>query len=108
MSYKFAEEPLMLEITEEQAQFLEEFVTNMWGATWSSDGNFEINYKKKFVPTEEHEEIIEELRSEFEGYLFHLEEEDISLPRSSSYTTRNVVQKHGKFYIQLEIEYDRV
>ena len=91
------------ELTKEQAQFLEEFVSDMSGAEWDGDV---INYKKDFILTEEHEEMIEELHSEFmsftENWTLELDYE----PRDESahYEMKKVVEKEdGKFYAELEV-----
>ena len=100
---KREESIIHFELTKEQAQFLEEYVSDMSGGEW--DGDI-INYKKDFILTEEHEEMIEELHSEFmsftENWTLELDYE----PRDESahYEMKKVVEKEdGKFYAELEV-----
>ena len=51
-------EVIELAITKEQAQFLKEFVRSI--------SRYEIDFKKDFILTEEHERILSELEEEFE------------------------------------------
>ena len=100
---KTEDDIIHFELTKEQAQFLEEYVSDMSGGEW--DGDI-INYKKDFILTEEHEEMIEELHSEFmsftENWTLELDYE----PRDESahYEMKKVVEKEdGKFYAELEV-----
>jgi hypothetical protein len=100
---KREDDTIHFELTKEQAQFLEEYVSDMSGGEW--DGDI-INYKKDFILTEEHEEMIVELHSEFmsftEKWTYGLDYE----PRDESalYEMKKVVEKEdGKFYAELEV-----
>ena len=90
------------ELTTEQAQFLEEYVRNMSGGDWDTV----INYKKDFVLTEELEEMISKLQSEFMSFI---EEWTLGLDyevrdESLYYEMNKVVKKEdGKFYAELNV-----
>ena len=100
---KSEDDTIYFELTTKQAQFLEEHVSDMSGGEWDGDV---INYKKDFVLTEELEEMISELQSEFMSFT---EEWTLGLDyevrdESLYYEMNKVVKKEdGKFYAELNV-----
>ena len=105
-------EEILCEITKEQAQFLEEYVSDMSGG---EDGR-EVNYKKDFILTEKIEEMIEELYDNFEerchGWADDLicTKEDVEELYNAdfSYETGDITitEKTRKFYVNLNVSYE--
>jgi len=105
-------EDIFLEITQEQAQFLKEYVSNMSGGNHGR----EHNYKKDFILTKEIEEMIEELCDNFEerchGWaddLIRTEEDIVEFDGGDyAYETGDItiIKKDGKFYVKLTVFYE--
>jgi hypothetical protein len=98
---------LEVEITKEQASFLEEYISNMSGG----DGDkVERNYKKDFILKEEHEDMIQELHELFYEELCEwadnqAELSDELVEGSETYETGiySIFKKDNKFFIDLEV-----
>ena len=93
---------LKVEITKEQAQFLEEYVSDMSGGGWRGD---EINYKKDFILTGELEKMIQELHDDFEvkcnDWAYNQGE---CRDETEFYQTDvSISEEDGKFFIELEV-----
>ena len=93
---------LKIGITEEQARFLEEYVSDMSGGEW--DGDI-INYKKDFILTEEIEDIIQKLRDEFQNNLeeWAYNQDELSEESESYETSISIIKEDEKFFIELEV-----
>ena len=103
-------EEILCEITKEQAQFLEEYVSDMSGG---EDGR-EVNYKKDFILTEKIEEMIDKLHEVFleqvnkwtskllKNYWNIEEIED----ESERYEIEDITitEENGKFYVKLNAQ----
>ena len=93
---------LKVEITKEQACFLEEYVSDMSGSEWEGEV---INYKKDFILKEEHEDMIQELHE-----LFYEEVRDwasnqgeLSDESETYETSISIIKEDDKFFIELEV-----
>jgi len=93
---------LKVEITEEQARFLEEYIRDMSGGGWRGD---EINYKKDFVLKTEHEDMIQKLRDEFEVKCndWAYNQGELSEGSESYETSISIIKEDEKFFIELEV-----
>ena len=95
------DETIKFELTKEQAEFLQEYVSDMSGGAWRGE---ETNYKKDFVLTKEHEKMIEELHSLFyEKAEEWASEEYDAEEESERYEMNEIIESDGKFYAQLEV-----
>ena len=119
--YELANDSIEINITEEEFNFLQEYVVDISGGGWRRE---EINYKKDFVMTKELEEIIYELQEKFVDkmerfikyanpmdYIYdHIDEDDedeLEITESSmSYTTIDFFQRHNDFYVELEFQFE--
>lgn len=103
MAWEVVKAPTVVkcEITKEQAQFLEEFISSMSRYTEEA----EIIYKKDFVLTEECQGIIKELQDLFEDYLYNLMMQENRVVLGTSYDTTNttIIQEDERFYIEVEM-----
>ena len=93
---------LKVEITEEQARFLEEHIRDMSGGGWRGE---DINYKKDFILTEEIEDIIQKLRDEFQNNLeeWAYNQYELSEESESYETSISIIKEDEKFFIELEV-----
>lgn len=120
MKFEFISNKLKCLITEEQAQFLEKFVSNI-------DGNefeiLQINYKKDFILTKELEEMSNVLNDTFSKISMNfwdgVDEEDLShyadddeLPDYLTISTNDggyslddvtIIKEGESFYVELEV-----
>jgi len=97
---------LEVEITKEQACFLEEYISNMSGG----DGDkVETNYKKDFILKKEHEDMIQKLHELFYEKLWEwadnqAEGPDELVEGSETYETSiSIIKEDDKFFIELEV-----
>ena len=93
---------LKVEITEEQARFLEDYIRDMSGGGWRGE---DINYKKDFILTEEIEDIIQKLRDEFQNNLeeWAYNQYELSEESESYETSISIIKEDEKFFIELEV-----
>ena len=93
---------LKVEITEEQARFLEDYIRDMSGGGWRGE---DINYKKDFILTEEIEDIIQKLRDEFQNNLkeWAYNQDELSEESESYETSISIIKEDEKFFIELEV-----
>jgi hypothetical protein len=93
---------LKVEITKEQACFLEDYIRDMSGGGWRLD---EINYKKDFVLKREHEDMIQKLRDEFQNNLeeWAYNQDELSEESESYETSISIIKEDEKFFIELEV-----
>ena len=99
---------LEVEITKEQASFLEEYVSNMSGG---NGDKVERNYKKDFILKKEHEDMIQKLHELFYEKLWEWADNQQPDPpgevvgvRSKSYETRiSIFKEDNKFFIELGV-----
>ena len=93
---------LKVEITKEQACFLEEYVSDMSGSGWGGDI---INYKKDFILKEEHEDMIQKLHELFYAQTceWRLNQEGESEGSESYETSISIIKEDDKFFIELEV-----
>ena len=93
---------MKVEITEEQARFLEDYIRDMSGGSWRGE---DINYKKDFILTEEIEDIIQKLRDEFQNNLkeWAYNQDELSEESESYETSISIIKEDEKFFIELEV-----
>ncbi len=93
---------LKVEITKEQAEFLQEYVRDMSGGGWRGE---EINYKKDFILTAELEKMIQELHDAFEvkcnDWAYNQGEYQ---DETEFYETDvSISEEDGKFFVDLDV-----
>jgi hypothetical protein len=98
---------LKVEITKEQACFLEEYISNMLGGDWNEE---ETSYKKDFILKKEHEDMIQELHKVFYEelckWVSSQGELDVSAGSETYETSISIIKEDDKFFIELEVSCD--
>lgn len=86
------------EVTEEEAKFLTEYIGAMSQTNWNGK---QTDYKKDFILTDEHEQMIEGLHTKFEDSANEWQPEDMKGEFVEDSTTYNTAEDEGEVELTL-------